>query len=143
MLNCHTISNSCVQSFFIPSVLQCFFVYCLVPINGSSCVLRACAYDNYIKRCTAAITVLHTLDEKLNLPQICLVQTCCKHEICKALQPVQRWQWPNLPVFVANSAIATFALVAKLCKFHICIIFAPGKFGANSIFHPVISPFFS
>ena len=37
----------------------------------------------------------------------------------------------------ANSAIVTFALVAKLCKFHICNIFAPGKFGANSIFHPV------
>ena len=30
--------------------------------------------------------------------------------------------------FCANSAIATFALVAKLCKFHICNIFAPGKF---------------
>ena len=38
----------------------------------------------------------------------------------------------------ANSAIATFALVAKLCKFHICNILAPGKFGANSIFHPVL-----
>ena len=37
----------------------------------------------------------------------------------------------------ANSAIATFALVTKLCKFHICNIFAPGKFGASSIFHPV------
>ena len=36
--------------------------------------------------------------------------------------------------FCANSAIATFALVAKLCEFHICNIFAPGKFGANSIF---------
>ena len=31
-------------------------------------------------------------------------------------------------------AIATFALVAKLCKFHICSRFAPGKFWANSIF---------
>ena len=40
------------------------------------------------------------LDEKLNLPQICLVQICCKYEICKALQPVQRWQSPNLHVFV-------------------------------------------
>ena len=39
--------------------------------------------------------------------------------------------------FCANSAIATFALVAKLCEFHICNIFAPGKFGANSIFRPV------
>ena len=29
------------------------------------------------------------------------------------------------------------ALVAKLCKLHICNIFAPGKFGENSIFHPV------
>ena len=38
--------------------------------------------------------------------------------------------------FCANSAIATFALVAKLCEFHICNIFAPGKFQANSIFHP-------
>ena len=28
--------------------------------------------------------------------QICLVQICCKYEICKALQPVQRWQRPNL-----------------------------------------------
>ena len=36
------------------------------------------------------------LDEKSNLPQICLVQICCKYEIRKALQPVQRWQWPNL-----------------------------------------------
>ena len=35
-------------------------------------------------------------DEKTNLHQICLVQICCKYEICKALQPVQRWQWPNL-----------------------------------------------
>ena len=33
--------------------------------------------------------------------------------------------------FCANSAIATFALVAKLCKFHICNIFAQGKFDAN------------
>ena len=40
--------------------------------------------------------------------------------------------------FCANSAIATFALVAKLCKFHICNIFAPGKFDANSFFRPVI-----
>ena len=39
----------------------------------------------------------------------------------------------------ANSPIATFALVAKLCKSHSCNIFAPGKFGANSIFHPVRS----
>ena len=37
----------------------------------------------------------HTLDEKSNLPQICLVQICCKYEIRKALQPVQRWRWPN------------------------------------------------
>ena len=36
--------------------------------------------------------------------------------------------------FCANSAIATFALVAKLCEFHICNIFAP-----NSIFRPVYS----
>ena len=40
--------------------------------------------------------------------------------------------------FCANSAIATFALVAKLCKFHICNIFAQGKFDANSFFRPVI-----
>ena len=39
--------------------------------------------------------------------------------------------------FCTNSAIATFALVAKLCEFHICNIFAPGKSGANSIFRPV------
>ena len=38
----------------------------------------------------------YTLDEKWNLPQICLVQICCKYEIRKALQPVQRWRWPNL-----------------------------------------------
>ena len=38
----------------------------------------------------------YILDEKSNLPQICLLQICCKYEICKALQPVQRWQWPNL-----------------------------------------------
>ena len=25
----------------------------------------------------------------------------------------------------------------KLCEFHICNMFAPGKFGANSIFRPV------
>ena len=37
----------------------------------------------------------------------------------------------------ANSAIATFALVAKLCKFHICNIFEQGKFDANSFFRPV------
>ena len=43
--------------------------------------------------------------------------------------------------FCANSAIATFALVAKLCEFHICNIFAPGKFGANSIFHPVLESY--
>ena len=40
----------------------------------------------------------------------------------------------------ANSAIATFALVAKLCKFHICNIFAQGKFDANSFFRPVHNP---
>ena len=34
--------------------------------------------------------------------------------------------------FCANLAIATFALVAKLCKFHICNIF-----DANSFFRPV------
>ena len=45
--------------------------------------------------------------------------------------------------FCANSAIATFALVAKLCKFHICNIFAQGKFGANSSFHPVEVAHFS
>ena len=39
---------------------------------------------------------MYIVDEKSNLPQICLVQICCKYEICKALQPVQRWRWPNL-----------------------------------------------
>ena len=31
-----------------------------------------------------------------NLPCANMLQICCKYEICKALQPVQRWQWPNL-----------------------------------------------
>ena len=34
----------------------------------------------------------------------------------------------------ANSAIATLALCAKLCKAHTCNIFAQGKFDANSFF---------
>ena len=36
-------------------------------------------------------------------------------------------------------AITTFALGAKLCKVHICNIFAQGKFHANSFFLPVSS----
>ena len=36
-----------------------------------------------------------SLDEKSNLPQICLLQICCKYEIRKALPPVPRWRWPN------------------------------------------------
>ena len=39
----------------------------------------------------ASNVIKHTLDEKSKLPQICLVQICCKYEIRKALQPVQRW----------------------------------------------------
>ena len=31
------------------------FIYCLVPINGSLCVLRACAYLNYINWCPVEI----------------------------------------------------------------------------------------
>ena len=46
---------------------------------------------------------IFSLDEKTNLHQICLVQICCKYEICKALQPVQRWQSPNLHKIDANS----------------------------------------
>ena len=30
-------------------------------------------------------------DEKTNLNQICLVQICCKYELCTALHPVQVW----------------------------------------------------
>ena len=30
-------------------------------------------------------------DEKTNLHQICLVQICCKYELCTALHPVQVW----------------------------------------------------
>ena len=37
----------------------------------------------------------------------------------------------------ANSAIATLALCAKLCKAHTCNIFAQGKFDGNSFFRPV------
>ena len=44
---------------------------------------------------TPNVFVSLTLDEKSNLPQICLVQICCKYEIRKALQPVQTWRWPN------------------------------------------------
>ena len=43
----------------------------------------------------ASNAVKHTLDEKSKLPQICLVKICCKYEIRKALQPVQRWRWRN------------------------------------------------
>ena len=43
----------------------------------------------------ASNVIKYTLDEKSKLPQICLVQICCKYEIRKALQPVQRWRWPN------------------------------------------------
>ena len=77
---------------------------------------------------------LATQDEKTNLHQICLVQICCKYELCTALHPVQvHVVMAEFARFCANSAIATFALVAKICEFHICNIFAPGKFGANSI----------
>ena len=78
-----------------------------------------------------------SLDEISNLPQIYLVKICCKYEIRKALQPVQRWRWPNLPQKRANSAITTLALGAKLCKAHTCKVFAQGKFDANSYFRPV------
>ena len=37
----------------------------------------------------------------------------------------------------ANSAITTFALGAKLCKVHICNIFAQGIFYENLIFRAV------
>ena len=71
-----------------------------------------------------------TLDEKTNLHQICLVQICCKYEICKALQPVQRWQSPNLhkngqirrlpPLHwmqsFANFIFATYLLKANLMQ---------------------------
>ena len=77
-----------------------------------------------------------SLDEKLNLPQICLVQICCKYEICKALQPVQRWQWPNLPIFVqirplpplhwlqsfANFIFATYLNQANLMQIRFFIL---------------------
>ena len=68
------------------------------------------------------VTML-TLDEKLNLPQICLVQICCKYEICKALQPVQKVAMAEFAQKQANSAIATLALGAKLCKAHTSNIF--------------------
>ena len=58
-----------------------------------------------------------SLDEKSNLPQICLVQICCKYEICKALQPVQRWQWPNLPVFVPIRPLPPFHWLESFANF--------------------------
>ena len=70
--------------------------------------------------------------------QICLVQICYKYELCKAFAPSASAVMAKFARFCATSAIATFALVAKLCEFHICNIFAPGKFGANSIFRSVI-----
>ena len=37
-----------------------------------------------------------TLDEKLNLHQVCLVQTCCKHRLCIGLHPLRKWWLPSL-----------------------------------------------
>ena len=53
-------------------------------------------FNNYDIVTTYNIYRRTSQDEKTNLHQICLVQICCKYEICKALQPVQRWQSPNL-----------------------------------------------
>ena len=44
LFNYHTISNSCVQSFVIPYVLQCFFVYCSVQDSCALCYVRVCVH---------------------------------------------------------------------------------------------------
>ena len=94
----------------------------------------------------------------LNLPQICLVQICCKYKIWKALQPVQRWQWPNLPVFVqirplpplhwlqsfANFIFATYLHQANLTQirfFVLCIIL--DDLMAEATDSPVVSRLFT
>ena len=69
--------------------------------------------------------------------RICIKFALCKYVANMSFAPSARVVMAEFARFCANSAIATFALVAKLCEFHICNIFAPGKFGANSIFRPV------
>ena len=70
-----------------------------------------------------------TQDEKTNLHKICLLQICCKYELFKALHPVQMWRWQ-----ICHRHLCTGC---KALKIHICNRFAPCKFWANSIFHPV------
>ena len=72
--------------------------------------------------------------------RICIKFALCKYVANMSFAPSASVVMAEFARFCANSAIATFALVAKLCEFHICNIFAPGKFGANSIFRPVNTP---
>ena len=59
-----------------------------------------------------------------NLPCANMLQ----YEICKALQPVQRWQSPNLPVFVhwlqsfANFIFATYLHKANLMQIRFFVL---------------------
>ena len=69
--------------------------------------------------------------------RICIKFALCKYVANMSFAPSASVVMAEFARFCANSAIATFGLVAKLCEFHICNIFAPRKFGANSIFRPV------
>ena len=71
--------------------------------------------------------------------RLCIKFALCKYVANMSFAPSASVVMAEFARFCANSAIATFALVAKLSEFHICNIFAPGKFGANSIFRPVNS----
>ena len=66
---------------------------------------------------------------------------CIKFALCKYVENMKFAKLCN-QCKGGNGRICTktgklVVLVAKLCKLHICNIFAPGKFEANSIFHPV------
>ena len=39
-----------------------------------------------------------SLDEKLNLHKVCLVQTCCKYQPCQGLHSLRKWWLPSLHI---------------------------------------------
>ena len=69
-----------------PNVCGAFRIFCTLPVSVAGA-----------ERSFGGLTIL---TNAFGQHQICLVQICCKYELCTALHTVQVWQWPNLPVFV-------------------------------------------
>ena len=77
------------------------------------------------------------LDEKSNLHKVCLVQTCCKCQLCNGLHPLRKWWLPSLHKMcklgnhhLRNGCKPIQSRYLQVCRF------AQGK-RANLIFHPV------